>query len=128
MQLYSHKLSLCLPFFIFFIGCKSNKNLRTYAITPSVTNFSISRDTTLETVFHIKNYGSQNLIISEISTSCGCVVGALRDSVVPTNDSVELKIKYTPKTTDSGKIVRYISIRTNGYPPIKSAEIVGFVH
>lgn len=113
--------------FIFFLRCKTPIK-KEYTITPSVVNFSINRDTSFETIFYVKNNGLDNLIISEIATECGCVVGTLLDSIVFPNDSIALKVKYTPKPTDSGEIFRFISIRTNGIPPIKSVSMRGNVN
>lgn len=119
---------IAFPLVIFSFHCKTtDENM--YTVTPSVVGFSITRDTSFETNVYIKNLSSEKLLISEIASACGCTVGTLKDSTVQPNDSVPLKIIFTPNPlSDTGKLVRFISIRTNGTPPIKSIELRGTVH
>jgi hypothetical protein len=56
------------------------------------------------------------------------MVGKLKDSIILTNDSVPLKLAFTPNESDTGKAVRFISIRTNGRPPIRTIELRGTIN
>lgn len=112
---------------IFFFSCNNVKN-KNYIITPSIVHFSIDRETHFEATFHIKNLSSEKLFISEVATACGCVAGKLQDSTVFPNDSVSLKVTFTPKSSDTGDVVRFVSVRTDGSPPIKSVELRGKVN
>jgi hypothetical protein len=108
-------------------NCK-NADKKKYEITPSVVHFSISRGKSYEAIVYVKNLGSENLFISEIASACGCVVGTLKDSTVFPNDSIPLKVTFKPNPSDTGEMFRFISLRTNGTPPIKSVELRGYVH
>lgn len=112
---------------IFLFSCNSVKS-KNYTITPSIVHFSIDRETRFEATLHIKNLSSEKLYISEIATACGCVAGTLQDSTVFPNDSVSLKVTFTPKPSDTGDVVRFVSVRTDGTPPIKSVELRGKVN
>ena len=63
-----------------------------------------------------------------IENGCGCTSGVIRDSLVPANDSSKIHLYYIPSLTkDSGKIIKYITVRTNSYPPFKNVLIKGEV-
>ncbi|MDI9364603.1 MAG: DUF1573 domain-containing protein [Flavobacterium sp.] len=103
-------------------SCKSEKK-GIYVISPSILNLTVKRDSTYESKVYVKNQGSNKLNILEVSSSCGCTVGVLKDSILLPFDSVSLDIKFTPNKVDSGEVIRFISLRTNGTPPVKSIEI-----
>jgi hypothetical protein len=39
-----------------------------------------------------------------------------------------MRLFFTPNASDSGEVIRYISIRTNGIPSIKTIELRGHVN
>ncbi|SDX11058.1 Protein of unknown function [Hydrobacter penzbergensis] len=118
---------IALAIVTFSFNCKT-ADKKTYAIIPSVVHFSIPRGTSYETTVYVKNLGSDKLIISEIASACGCMVGTLKDSIVSSNDSVPLRVTFKPNPSDTGEMFRFISVRTNGRPPIQSVELRGTVH
>ena len=104
-------------------GCKENQTQESYSINPISISFNVLRGSKFDTVVYVKNKASKDLFISEIATACGCTGGLLKDSTIMPNDSVQLKVSFTPDTKDSGNVVRFISIRTNGTPAIKTNEL-----
>lgn len=108
---------------ILIFACKSKNAEGSVEITPSVYNLLAKRDSTYINTVYVKNNTSQEVKIINISTSCGCTVASLKDSVVNCRDSVPVSILYTAKQSDTGNLVRYVSVRTNGIPPIKTIEL-----
>lgn len=53
---------------------------------------------TTETTFEIKNMGDTPLLISHISSSCGCIVPKWNGSPINSGDKTEVKIKIKPDT------------------------------
>jgi archaellum component FlaG (FlaF/FlaG flagellin family) len=128
-------ISILLSFITFvLVACKSpgrkenSSDVKSFIVSPSVARFSISNGETFDTTFFIKNIGKEKLMITEIATACGCVAGRVRDSTVMPNDSIPLSVTFKPNPGDSGKLARFITIRTNGTPPIQSVELQGDVH
>jgi hypothetical protein len=119
---------ILISFFVFLsFGC-NKKRKENYLVSPSNILFSTIRGSSFDTTVYVKNTGSEKLIISEIATPCGCLVGKLSDSSVQLNDSVPMRLFFTPNASDSGEVIRYISIRTNGIPSIKTIELRGHVN
>lgn len=113
---------------ILFLSNCNTTNEETYFVTPSVVHFSISKGTSFDTTIYIRNDDSKKLVVSEIATACGCMVGTIKDSIVLPNDSIPLKLTFTPNAPDTGRVVRFISLRTNGKPPIRTIELRGTVN
>lgn len=112
---------------LFTFSCR-REDKKTYVIEPSVVHFSIPQGASYDTVVYVKNLSSEKLAITEIASACGCMVGDLRDSTVLPNDSVPLRVTFKPNPSDTGEMIRFISLRTNGRPPIQSVELRGAVH
>ncbi len=114
---------------IFCIACSTNIPKETIEVSPSLIHFLAKGDSAFTKTVYIKNNSQKNVNIIDISTSCGCTVAQIIDSVVHPKDSIPICIKYKPNKNDTNNVVRFVSIRTNGTPPIKSIEInVDFKH
>lgn len=110
-------------FAFLILGSCMDTNTETYTISPSILHLEVNKDSTHESKVYIKNKSSNKLNITEISSSCGCTVGVLKDSTLLPFDSVSLNIKFTPNKVDSGEVIRFVSLRTTGTPPVISLEI-----
>lgn len=67
---------------------------------------------TLSKEFSIKNYGSQDLVIENVSTTCGCTAALLESKVVKPGGSTPMRITLETRTY-AGKIARDILVRSN---------------
>jgi hypothetical protein len=69
---------------------------------------------TLEKQFSIRNYGDADLVIAQITTTCGCTAALLDDSqkVIKPGASGQLRVRL--ETRDySGRVVRSVLVRSN---------------
>ncbi|MFQ6058717.1 MAG: DUF1573 domain-containing protein [Anaerolineae bacterium] len=74
----------------------------------------IPPDRVTEHIFKIKNIGTRDLEIQEVSSSCACTASLVSDKVVPPGGETELKIAYDPTVyRDYGPVERYIQIFSN---------------
>jgi uncharacterized protein DUF1573 len=67
---------------------------------------------TLSKEFSIKNYGTEDLVIENVSTTCGCTAALLDSKVVKPGGSTPLRVTLETRTY-SGKVERKILIRSN---------------
>ena len=67
---------------------------------------------TLSKEFSIKNYGTEDLVIENVSTTCGCTAALLDSKVVKPGGTVPLRVTLETRTY-SGKVERKILIRSN---------------
>lgn len=82
----------------------------------------------------VKNIGDQDLVITKLSTSCGCTKAQIAESdkVIAPNKEVEISISFDPAVhkddSDVGEIIRIIYIKSNDpkNPEIQS-ELNAFV-
>ena len=67
-------------------------------------------------VFHhtyvVKNSGNVDLIISEVTPSCGCTTALLVDKIVPPGKSVKIEADFTAPMND-GVVKKSINVLTN---------------
>jgi Protein of unknown function (DUF1573) len=69
---------------------------------------------TLEKQFSIRNYGDADLVIGQITTTCGCTAALLDDGqkVIKPGSSGQLRVRL--ETRDySGRVVRSVLVRSN---------------
>jgi hypothetical protein len=67
---------------------------------------------TLSKEFSIKNYGTEDLVIENVSTTCGCTAALLDSKVVKPGGTAPLRVTLETRTY-SGKVERKILIRSN---------------
>lgn len=76
-------------------------------------------------VFKFKNIGKSPLVISNISSSCGCTVPEKpKDPIMPGKEG-EIKVKYD--TNRIGGFNKTITINSNASEPVKRIRIKGIV-
>ncbi|NND63801.1 MAG: DUF1573 domain-containing protein [Flavobacteriaceae bacterium] len=75
--------------------------------------------------FKFTNVGDQDLIISDVKSSCGCTVPEKPTEAIAPGASSSIKVKYD--TNRVGKIRKTITVYSNADEPIKALKIKGEV-
>jgi hypothetical protein len=75
----------------------------------------------------VKNKGDQPLIITDVSTSCGCMLVEYSSKPIPKDSSIVLKVKINPNNRP-GYFSKTVSITSNTKPDINLIMIKGVVN
>jgi len=69
----------------------------------------------VEKTFTIKNIGTKDLVIQDVSSSCGCTAALISEDVIPPGGEAQLLVTYDPRVNkDKGTFVtRKVRIRSN---------------
>ena len=76
-------------------------------------------------VFKFKNTGKSPLIITKITSSCGCTVPKKPSEPIMPNKTGEIEVKYD--TNRPGGFSKTITILSNATEPVKRVRIKGIV-
>lgn len=76
-------------------------------------------------VFEFTNTGSSPLIISKVSSSCGCTIPKKPEDPILPGDTGEIQVKYDTKRV--GPIRKAITVISNADTPTKVLKIKGEV-
>lgn len=76
-------------------------------------------------IFEFTNTGNSPLIISDVTSSCGCTIPEKPNGPIAPGESGEIKVKYN--TNLVGPIRKTITVYSNADEPAKSIKIKGFV-
>lgn len=76
-------------------------------------------------VFNFTNTGDQDLIISDVKSSCGCTVPEKPDGPIAPGESSTIKVKYDTKRV--GKIRKTVTVYSNAEEAVKALKIKGEV-
>lgn len=76
--------------------------------------------------FNLKNVGTQPLIISDISTSCGCILSEYSQKPIRKDSSISLKITVNPKNRP-GYFNKTITVTSNTTPDVNLLIVKGVV-
>lgn len=76
-------------------------------------------------VFEFTNTGDQDLIISDVKSSCGCTVPEKPKDPIAPGASGEIKVKYDTKRL--GPIRKTVTVYSNATEPMKAVKIKGEV-
>lgn len=83
------------------------------SVEPSGFDFGKAvQNKTLSKEFSIKNYGSEDLVIENVSTTCGCTAALLDSKVVKPGGTAPLRVTLETRSY-SGKVERKVLIRSN---------------
>jgi len=120
-------LLLLLPFFL-SSGQAEEKKAAGEAKGPRIVVEPASFDfgkavqnKTLQKEFSIRNFGNEDLVIENVSTTCGCTAALLSDKVVKPGRTTPLRVSLETRTY-SGKVERKVLIRSND-PETTLAEV-----
>lgn len=91
------------------------------ASTPKVdiptTNFDLGKiepSSTVAVVYSIQNVGTENLVLSNLVTSCGCTTAELSTSIIPPGQRADLKVVFDPGFhLTIGPVTRLVWMMTN---------------
>lgn len=76
-------------------------------------------------VFQFTNTGNQDLIISDVKSSCGCTVPEKPKDPIAPGQTGEIKVKYD--TNRVGPIRKTVTVYSNALEPMKALKITGTV-
>ena len=83
------------------------------SVEPASFDFGPAlQNKTLTKEFALRNYGSQDLVIENVSTSCGCTVADGYAKLIKPGGSTPFRVTLDTKTS-SGKITRKVLVRSN---------------
>jgi hypothetical protein len=95
-------------------GCTAageNPNIR---VTPSSYDFGDMPKETVSHTFLVENTGSSQLIITQVSTSCGCTTAEVDSETIEPGQSTEMLVTFDPNLMDSeGNVFRIVYIKSN---------------
>lgn len=75
--------------------------------------------------FEFKNTGNTPLVITNVSSSCGCTVPKKPEEPIQPGETGEIQVKYDTKRV--GPIRKTITVYSNAEEPAKSLKIKGKV-
>jgi hypothetical protein len=67
---------------------------------------------TLRKEFALRNFGDAELVIEDISTTCGCTAALTADSKVPPGGSTQLRVALETRSY-TGKVERQVLVKSN---------------
>ncbi len=74
-------------------------------------------------VFEFTNTGNEELVISDVKSSCGCTVPEKPKDPIAPGKTGEIKVKYDTKRV--GPIRKTVTVYSNAAEPIKALKIKG---
>jgi hypothetical protein len=82
-------------------------------VEPPTHDFGkVLQNKTVTKEFTIKNTGTEDLVISEVTTSCGCTAASLTTKSLKPGASTALGVSVDTRSTP-GKLERYVTITSN---------------
>ena len=92
------------------------------AVEPAAFDFGrVLPERTLRRQFSLRNFGSADLAIENVSTTCGCTAALLDDKVLKPGGRATLRVTFETRNY-SGKVRRSVLIKSND-PQHPTAEI-----
>ena len=96
-------------------------------IQPESHDFgNVQQNLKLVKEFAVTNIGNEDLIISRISTSCGCTAALTAEKVVKPGKSTNLKVTFETRRY-KGAIQRSVSIASNDPRRVRTVKVKAFV-
>ncbi len=120
-------LFLLLPFFLspsLAQDAKKDASAKGPRIVVEPASFDFGKavqNKTLQKEFSIRNFGTSDLVIDNVSTTCGCTAALLADKVVKPGSTTPLRVALETRTY-TGKVERKVLIRSND-PETNLAEV-----
>lgn len=97
-----------------------------HVLNPNFDFGEINKGDKIDIPIKIQNTGKVELLISDIKTSCGCVVAGIDQDEIPVGDSTTIHINF-----DSEGLMGYqeknILILANTFPPNNDIKITGTI-
>jgi Protein of unknown function (DUF1573) len=94
-------------------GVKAETEGPRIAVEPASFDFGKAmQNKTLSKEFSIKNYGNQDLVIENVSTTCGCTVAEGYARRIKPGESTPLRVSLETRAY-KGKVERDVLVRSN---------------
>lgn len=93
-------------------GAPEVKGPRITVEPPSFDFGTVLPNKTVEREFLVRNFGTEDLVIAHVSTSCGCTVTQLDTKRLKPGAKTPLRVKLDTRTT-LGSIMKSVFIRSN---------------
>jgi hypothetical protein len=82
-------------------------------VEPAAFDFGrATQNKTLNKEFSIRNFGTEDLVIESVSTTCGCTAALLDDKVIKPGGTAPLRVSLETRAA-KGHIVRSVMVRSN---------------
>jgi hypothetical protein len=92
------------------------------AVEPASFDFGRAvQDRTLQKEFSLRNFGSEDLVVESVSTTCGCTAALMDSKVVKPGGTTPLRVSLETRNY-TGRIVRSVMVRSND-PVTKLLEV-----
>jgi hypothetical protein len=96
-------------------------------IQPESHDFGkVEQNLKLTKDFEVKNIGDEDLIITRISTSCGCTAALTSERVVKPGKTTNLKVTFETRRY-KGPVQRSVSVASNDPRRIRTVKVKAFV-
>lgn len=83
------------------------------AVEPDHFDFGrVVQERTLNKQFSIRNFGTADLTVERVSTTCGCTAALLDNKVIKPGGSAALRVTFDTRTYN-GKVARSVLIKSN---------------
>ena len=114
MNIINKKYYVAIILLSLFISCINNtKNIEIFDF-KEVDLGTVSKNDTVHFKINVTNPMIKDLHIKKISSSCGCTLISLNDSIVKSKHQTQLNVEYiTSSNNDKGSIEKAIVIETN---------------
>jgi hypothetical protein len=76
----------------------------------------VKKGTVTEVVYHFKNTGNKNLIISQVRAACGCTVPETPEKPFAPGEEGVIKAKFDTKNQPVGEHRKYVNVTANTSP------------
>jgi hypothetical protein len=96
-------------------GAKSEAAQKGPRIRVEPTTFDFGKalpNKTLEKEFSLRNFGNEDLVIENVSTTCGCTAALMDSKVIKPGGTTPLRVSLQTREY-SGKVERTILVRSN---------------
>ncbi|HUH25381.1 MAG TPA: DUF1573 domain-containing protein [Flavobacterium sp.] len=107
----------------FLISCNQKQQEVDIFVNEEINLGIVSKEDTVNFNIDVINPTDKNLIIKNTSSSCGCTLISVKDSIVKPNQKTELKIEFIPSLSGGkGNVEKVVVLETNS--PKRFHEII----
>jgi hypothetical protein len=78
----------------------------------------VKKGSVKEVIYHFKNTGNKNLIISDVKAACGCTVPETPEKPFAPGEEGVIKAKFDTKSQPAGEHGKYVNVTANSIPSL----------
>jgi hypothetical protein len=83
------------------------------SVEPADFDFGkVVQQKTLQKEFSIRNYGTEDLVIESVSTTCGCTAALMDSKIIKPGGTTPLRVSLETRNY-SGRVERKVLVRSN---------------